>query len=199
MLFYPFLTQYYNRKEGKDLHFRYTNHITITSRVWQAIWGVDLFTTKKVENGLRIIIFHKKWYFTHFWPNIDITTGRKKKIWSLDIPPISQETHECGKLSGVQIFLVQKSQKMASGSLFFTKSALVGTPSIIDNYPRNYIPKHIKPMSTINKITCGLETCTSTMLLKNDLNKWRLTQLSKLDKLYINDASTRLLQISNKD
>ena len=73
-----FLTQYYNRKGGKDLDFRYTTHITITSRVWQAIWGADLVGTKKVENGLRIIIFHKKCYFTHFWPNV--TTGREQKI-----------------------------------------------------------------------------------------------------------------------
>ena len=62
-----FLTQYYNGKGGKDLHFRYTTHITRTSRVWQAIWGADIFSTSY-------------------------------------------------------------SQKMASGSLFFTKTTLGGDP-----------------------------------------------------------------------
>ena len=66
VLFYLFLTQYYNRKERKGLHLRYTTHIKRNSRVWQAIWGPYIFSTKKVENGLRIIIFHKKCYFTHF-------------------------------------------------------------------------------------------------------------------------------------
>ena len=40
-----FLTQYYNGKERKDLHFRYTTYITRTSRVWQAIWGAYIFST----------------------------------------------------------------------------------------------------------------------------------------------------------
>ena len=44
-----------------------------------------------------------------------------KNIWTSDIPPISQEPHECGKHSGVLIFLIQKKLKMASGSLFSQK------------------------------------------------------------------------------
>ena len=49
-----FLTQYYNGKGGKDLQFRYTTHITRTSRVWKAIWGADLFSTsysQKMASG----------------------------------------------------------------------------------------------------------------------------------------------------
>ena len=34
------------------------------------------------------------------------------------------------------------------------------------------------------------------MFLQSDLNKWRISQLAKLDNLYIISASTRLLQIS---
>ena len=49
-------------------------------------------------------------------------------------------------------------------------------------------------MSNRNNITRGYETCMSAMLLQSDLNKWRLSQLAKLDKLYINSASTRVLQ-----
>ena len=49
-------------------------------------------------------------------------------------------------------------------------------------------------MSNRNNITRGCETCMSAMLLQSDLNKWRLSQLAKLDKLYINSASTRVLQ-----
>ena len=55
------------------------------------------------------------------------------------------------------------------------------------------MPNNIKPMINIKNITCGCETCISAMLLQSDHNKWRISQLSKLDKLYINHASTRLL------
>ena len=41
-------------------------------------------------------------------------------------------------------------------------------------------------------------TTTISMLLKYDLNKWWLTQLEIFEKLYINTASTRVLQISMK-
>ena len=37
------------------------------------------------------------------------------------------------------------------------------------------------------------------MLLQSELNKWRLSKSSKLDKLYINSASTTLLQRSKID
>ena len=64
---------------------------------------------------------------------------------------------------------------------------------------RKYMPKYIKPMTSRDKITCGCKTCISAMLLKSDLNSWRISQLAKLDKLYINSTSTRLLQISKND
>ena len=53
-------------------------------------------------------------------------------------------------------------------------------------------------MSNINNITCGCETFISTKLRQYDFNKCKLTQLEKLDKLYINAASTSILQISKK-
>ena len=57
--------------------------------------------------------------------------------------------------------------------------------------------KYIKPISNRNNITCGCKICWFAMLLQSDLNKWIISKLSKLDKLYINSASTRLLQRSN--
>ena len=69
---------------------------------------------------------------------------------------------------------------------------------LMENYLfRKYMPRYIKPMSNISKITCVCETCVSAMLIQSYLNKWRLSQLAKLDNLYINSALTRLLQISN--
>ena len=62
-----------------------------------------------------------------------------------------------------------------------------------------YMPKYIKPTSNRNKIKCGCKTCISATLLQSDLNKCRLSQFSKLDKLYINSASTRLLKIFKHD
>ena len=58
---------------------------------------------------------------------------------------------------------------------------------------RKYMQKYIKPMSKINKITCGFKTCISAMLLQSDLNKLRISKLAKLYKLYIYSGSTRLL------
>ena len=37
------------------------------------------------------------------------------------------------------------------------------------------------------------------LFLQSDLNKWRISQLSKLDQLYINSGSNRLLEISKND
>ena len=54
-----------------------------------------------------------------------------------------------------------------------------GRVFIGDNYPRNYIPRYAKPMGKTNKITCGCETCISSMLLQYNFNKWRLTQMEK--------------------
>ena len=48
-------------------------------------------------------------------------------------------------------------------------------------------------MGKRNHITCSCETCINSLLLQSDSNKWRLTILEKLDKLYINASSTRLL------
>ena len=64
-------------------------------------------------------------------------------------------------------------------------------------YLRNYMPKYIKPMINRNNITCGCETCIIAMLIQSDINKCRLSQLAKIDKLYINSASTGLLKRSN--
>ena len=68
-----------------------------------------------------------------------------------------------------------------------------GNICIGDTSLRKYMPKYIKPMSNRNKITCGCKTCISAMLLQSDLNKWRISQLAKLNRLYMNSASTRLL------
>ena len=65
-----------------------------------------------------------------------------------------------------------------------------------DTSLRKYMPKYIKPKSNRNSIKCVCETCISAMLLQSDMNKWSLSQLAKLDKLYINYASTRFSQIS---
>ena len=52
-------------------------------------------------------------------------------------------------------------------------------------------------MSNRNNIIRGRETCISDILLQSDLNKWRISQLDQLEKLYIIFVSTRLLKIPN--
>ena len=79
---------------------------------------------------------------------------------------------------------------------FFRSRTVYGNICIGDKSLSKYMPKYIKLMSNRKNITCGCETCINVMLLQSDLNKWRISQLSKLDKLYINSASTRLLEIS---
>ena len=64
---------------------------------------------------------------------------------------------------------------------------------------RKYTPKNIKSRINRTKITCECKTGIISMLLQLYLNTWRLSQLAKLDKLYINPALTILLQRSKHD
>ena len=50
-----------------------------------------------------------------------------------------------------------------------------------------------------NNIKRRFKTCISAMLLQSYINKWRISQLTKLDYLYITYALTRLLEISKND
>ena len=59
--------------------------------------------------------------------------------------------------------------------------------------------KNIKSRINRTKITCECKTGIISMLLQLYLNTWRLSQLAKLDKLYINPALTILLQRSKHD
>ena len=74
-----------------------------------------------------------------------------------------------------------------------------GKICIADTSLRKYMPKYTKLISKRNTITCGCETCISAMLHQSDLHKWRISQLAKLDHLYIDSTSTRILQISKTD
>ena len=87
----------------------------------------------------------------------------------------------------------------SSGGGFSGARTIDGNVCIGDTSLKKYIPKYIKPMSKRNKIICGYKTCISAMLLQSDLSKWRISQLSKLDKLYINSASTILLERSKNN
>ena len=79
---------------------------------------------------------------------------------------------------------------------FYGARTVDGRFCIGDKSLSNYMPKYIKPMSNRNKIRFGCKTCISSVLLQSDINKWRISKLAKLDKLYINSASTRLLDRS---
>ena len=60
---------------------------------------------------------------TYFWPNI--TTGREKRIYTSPKPNISQEPHDCGKLYGVQIFLVQVTVEKWPQDQYFSPKVLL--------------------------------------------------------------------------
>ena len=76
---------------------------------------------------------------------------------------------------------------------FFGARTADGKLYIEDKYLRKYTPNNINPTSKRDNITCGYKTCISAMLLQSYINKWRLSQLSKIDQLYMNSASTRIL------
>ena len=78
---------------------------------------------------------------------------------------------------------------MVFGAITVDGKVCIGNMSL-----RNYTTKYIKPKTNRNNITCGCKTCISAILLQLDLNGWRISQLDKLDKLYINYASTGLLK-----
>ena len=46
-------------------------------------------------------------------------------------------------------------------------------------YLEKYMPKHIKPISNINNITCVCDIFISSMLIQSSLNKWWLSQFGK--------------------
>ena len=79
---------------------------------------------------------------------------------------------------------------------FFCARTGNGKLFIVDASIMKYILKYIKPMRKRNSITCECNTCINAILLPSYINKWILSQLEKLDKLYINSVSTRLLQRS---
>ena len=93
-----FLTQYYNRKGKKDLHFRYTKHITRTSRVWQSTRGADLFSTSYSQRMASGSLFFTK---SASLPIFDpILQQEGKKRYTL---PLYQTHHK--KLSSVASYL----------------------------------------------------------------------------------------------
>ena len=67
-----------------------------------------------------------------------------------------------------------------------------------DNSLINYMPKQINPMSNINKLTCGCETCSSAILLKSCLNYWRLTHLEIFVKFYTKAAEPVFTKIQER-
>ena len=76
--------------------------------------------------------------------------------------------------------------------VFFGAWTVYGKLCIGDTSLKKYMPKYTKPMTNRNNITCGCKACISAMLIQPDINKLRISQLDKLDKLYINHESTRL-------
>ena len=81
--------------------------------------------------------------------------------------------------------ILQTPQRDFAGTRTMDDKVCIGHTSI-----NKYMPKYIKPMRNRNNITCGCDEYISAMLLQSDLNKCTLSQLEKLDKLYINYAST---------
>ena len=90
--------------------------------------------------------------------------------------------------------ILPSSEGGLSGAITVHGNIFIGDTSF-----RKYMPIYIYPTRKRNNITCGCETCISAMLLQPDLNKWRISKLSKPDKLYITSASTRLLEIFKND
>ena len=78
-------------------------------------------------------------------------------------------------------------QEFVFGAMTVNGKVCMGDKSLM-----NYTPRYIKLTSNRNNITCGWKTYTSAMLLQSDINKWRLSQFSKHDNLYINSAATIL-------
>ena len=78
--------------------------------------------------------------------------------------------------------------------VFFGARTVDGTICIGYTSLGKYMPKYIKPISNRYNITCGYETYIIAMLLQSDLNKWRISQVDKLDKFYMNSASTIILK-----
>ena len=58
-----------------------------------------------------------------------------------------------------------------------------------------HIPININLIINRNNITCGSETCISSVLLYYIFNKWQSRIMSEFDHLFQNDESTQIAQI----
>ena len=81
---------------------------------------------------------------------------------------------------------------------FFRVTIIVDVKVCIgDKSLRKYMQQYIiNQWAKNNNDTCGNKTCINAMLLQSYFNKWRISQIYKLDKLYINSSSIRILQRS---
>ena len=122
-IFDPILQQ----EGGKDLHFRYTTHITRTSRVWKSIWGAYLLVHVIFEKWPQDHYFSQKVLFYPFLTQYYNRKG-KKDLHIRFITHIKRTSLVWQSIWGSDIFSTSYGRKKASGSLFFTKSALGGDP-----------------------------------------------------------------------
>ena len=116
----PIFDPILQREGKKDLHFRYTTYIKRTSKLGQDIWGADLFSTsysRKMASGS--LFFTKSAILPIFDPILQ--REGKKDLHFRYTTHTTRISRVWKAIRGADIFSTSYSQKMASGSLFFTK------------------------------------------------------------------------------
>ena len=101
----------------------------MVGKIWEDKMEYENFTSPKKQTCSCNNLFLTQYY-----------NRKEEKICTSAIPHISKEPHECGKLSGVQIFLLQVTvEKWPQDHYFSQKVLLVGTPNVISNTTRQYL------------------------------------------------------------
>ena len=92
--------------------------------MWQAVWGADIFSTcysRKMASGS--LFFTKSAILPIFDPILQ--REGENYLHFRYTTHITRTSQVCQDIWGADIFSTCYSQKMASGSLFFTKSAIL--------------------------------------------------------------------------
>ena len=95
----------------------------MSSSRWLEKFGRIRWNMKNLHHPKKQTCSRNNLFLTQYY------NRKGKKICISAIPQISQESHDCGKLSGVKIFLVQVTvEKWPQDHDFSQKVLLVGTP-----------------------------------------------------------------------
>ena len=152
---------------------------------------------KSYLSGINTSVFQRDIMIIYFWKTSELIIWLDRKTctcntmtWCIRLVIHQNEWYSCEETeaftSNISAIVAQWYDIKNFPNKVFCARTMDGRVCIGNNFLRKYMPKYVTQIINRNKITCGYETCIIAILLKSYLNKWMLSQLAKIDKLYIN-------------